>query len=462
MAKKFKKPVKFDCDLIVIGSGASGAIGANDAASKGKKVIVIENSTVGGECPSVTCIPTKALIETVKTYRNTETASRNGVSVDNYFLNSEKVEHWIKKAINTATFDIQDGFSDPNIKLIKGFATFINPWQISVNSKKISGRKILIACGASPRIPTIHGIEQVGYLTYKDLCISQKYPESVCFVGGGAVAYEYSQILSAFGVKVYIIEQSSHLLPNTDLEVGDIAADTLTKLGVNVYTGAKPSEVGFSDNGKKFIIYTRQGRKYRLVINEIIISSGKSPNLDIAPENAGIKYDSSGIKVNSLQQTNQKHIFGAGEVCGHNFTATGAIKESRVAVHNMYGRKKAHTNHTYSPVVLYGIPEIATVGSNEKAMKMTGKVYQTSIAPIGILGKSVTSQYSSGFVKLIADQKGIIIGGTIVSPNAGELVSLLTFAVKNRSRACDLADNSYIMPSWSEAIRVAATKIYCI
>lgn len=462
MAKKFKKPVKYDYDLVVIGAGASGSVGANDAASRGKKVLVIENNTIGGECPSVTCVPTKALMESVKTFRNAETAMHNGVTIESYSLSRDKAQHWVKKAINTATYDSREGFSDPNITLIKGYATFVNPWQISVNSKRITGKRILIACGASPRIPAIHGLEQVGYLTYKDLSLSQEYPESVCFVGGGAVAYEYSQILSAFGVKVHIIEHSSHILPNMDQEAGDIASDILAKLGVSIHNSASPAEVGISENGNKYIIYTRLGRKYRLVINEIIISSSKTPNLDIAPENAGIKYDSWGIKVNSLQQTNKKHIYSAGEVCGHNFTATGAIKETRVAVHNMFGHKKAHTNHAYTPVVLYGIPEIATVGTNEKAMKMTGKIYQTAIAPIGILGKSVTSQYNNGFVKLIANHKGVVIGATVVSPNASEIINLLSFAVKNHSRACDLAESSYTMPSWSEAVRIAATKIYCI
>ena len=462
MARKFIKPVKFDYDLIVIGAGAAGSIASNDAAGKGKKVVIIENAIVGGECPSVTCVPTKALLEAVKTYQKASTASQNGVTVETTSINSKKVEHWVKKAINTATYDSHEGFSDANIKLIKGFATFIDPWQVSVNGKRITGRNILIASGASPKIPDIHGIKQVGYLTYRDLSKSQDYPESVCFLGGGAVAYEYSQILATLGVKVHIIEKSSHLLPAMDIEVGDIAADVLTKLGASIHTNAHPSEVGISENGNKFIIYTRLGRKYRLVIDDIVVSSGKSPNLDIALENAGIKYDSQGIKVNSLQQTSQKHIFGAGEVCGHNFTASGAIKEARVAVHNMFSRKKAHTNHSYSPIAHYGIPEIATVGKGEIIMKMTGKIYQTSIAPIGILGKSATSQYSSGFVKIVANHKGIVIGATVVAPNASEIISLLAFAVKNHSRACDLADNIYTMPSWSEAIRVASNKIYCI
>lgn len=462
MTKKFKKPIKFDYDLIVLGAGASGSVGANDAATKGKKVAVIEPSMVGGECPSVTCVPTKALLEAVNVYRNAKTASHNGVTIDSVNLNSDSVQHWVKKSINIATFDSQEGFSDPNITLIKGNAHFIDPWKISINSKYITGRKILLACGALPYTPAIHGLEQIGYLTYKDLALNQKYPESICFLGGGAVAYEYSQILSAFGVKVHIIEHSSHILPSMDQEVGDIAADTLNKLGVRIHNNANSSEVGLSENGEKYIIYTSHGRKYRLVVNEIVVSSGKAPNLNFAPENAGIKYDSRGIKVNSLQQTNQKHIFSAGEVCGNNFTATGAIKEARVAIHNMFGNKNYHTNHSYSPIVLYGTPEIATVGITEKNSKMTGKIYQTAIAPIGILGKSVTSQYNSGFVKLIANHKGVIVGATVVSPCASEIINILSFAVKSHSRACDLADNSYAMPSWSEAIRIAANKIYCI
>lgn len=462
MGGKLKKPIKFDFDLLIIGAGSAGCVAANDAASRGKKVGIIEQSQIGGECPNITCIPTKALLETVKLFRKSQNASLFGLSVDTHHLDSKKVQHYKNKIISqTGLTAIDSKFSDKNIKLIKGKAFFLNQYQVEVNYKKFTAKNFLVATGSSTKVLAIPGLKELGYLTYTDLSENQNYPSSVCFLGGGAVAYEYSQILTAFGVKVHIIEQAKHILPEFDTEVSDIAAENLQKLGVKIHNDAKPQGIKII-SGQKAILFNCHERRYQLLVDEIVVSAGKSPNIDLKLENAGIKYDTSGIKINSHCQTSAHNIFAAGEVAGMHFTAGSAIKEAQVAIHNMYYRKKVRINNYAMPLVIYGSPELATTGITESQMKLTGEVYQTAIAPIGILGKSITTQFSSGFVKLIANHSGVIIGGSVVGPNASEIINHITFAIKTHSKACDIATTNYSTPSWSEALKIVASKIYCI
>jgi dihydrolipoamide dehydrogenase len=283
----------------------------------------------------------------------------------------------------------------------------------------------------------------------------------VTVVGGGVSGLIAAYQCSIKGYEVDIIEKSNHLLTSFDTEVADLAAENLKKLGVVLHTNARIS--GVTKNGsQKAIAFTSNQRRYRLLVNEIIVSSGKMPDLDINLEKAGVSHADNFVQTNSYCRTNVKNIYAAGEVAGKNFTASGAIKEAQVAIQNAFGKKKRKLSSNLVPLVVFGLPELATTGSTENQMKLTGKLYQTAIAPIGILGKSVSSQYSSGFVKLIADHKGYIKGGSIVAPSASEMINLVSFAIKTKAQACDISGTTMSSPSWSEAIKIAAAKIHCI
>lgn len=462
LISKTKKPSRYDADVIVIGSGAGGSIVAHTLSNSVNKVVLIEEGKLGGDCPNYSCIPTRALLETAFTAKVIAQSSKYGIKVPKCSANYADARHWANRAIaSTGVTTDKHNYSADNIDVIKGHAHFINPWTISVGLKRFTARKFVIATGSSPYIPNITGLEDIDYITYKNFGKLEKMPKSIAIVGGGSMGYEYAQICSTFGAKVHLIEKSGHLLPYYDSEVGDLIEKVVSDQKIAVHTKTKVNSVKKTTKGLELELKQRDNQ-HILHTDAIIIATGNKPNLDIGLENALVKYNNDGIRTNSKLQTNQEHIFAVGGATGNSHTASSAIMQAKVAAHNIMHRKKhKYTKHA-NPIAAFGLPEIATVGKTEQQMVLTGTPYQTAITPISIVGRSFTTDYKDGFVKIIASHTGTVIGATIVAPHASELISELTFAIQNYRRACDVANTVHVFSSWSEAIRATAAKIYCI
>lgn len=461
MGGKNKKPISFDYDLVVIGAGTAGSVAANLAANHAKKVAIIENNKIGGEQLWSTTIPTKWLIESLKFYQKAKKANSQGLDISVSPISIDKIKHYLRKTQNKASGAETNVFKDENIKTYKGIAEFIDDHHISINGKKVSSKYFLVAPGASPDNSIAKKFNITNFLTYIDLAELNFSGTSFCFIGAGSVAYEYSQILTMLGFNVHVIEKNNHILPKSDNEVSDISEDILIKHSVKLHTASFVEDIKQS-NGKSIIHFIKNQRRYRLAVDNLVLASGKMPNVkNLGLENANVHFDEKGIKTNRKMQTSQKNIFAAGDVVGSE-SGYEAIYDAQIAVHNMYFRKKLKKSRKAIPKVVYGSTEIATVGVSELQLKLSGKVYQSSIAPAGITARSLYGQYELGFVKILANHKGIVVGASVVGENATELINILLVAINNNMQACDLAKTVYSSPSWSESIKIAASKIYCL
>jgi dihydrolipoamide dehydrogenase len=461
MGGKNKKPISFDYDLVVIGAGTAGSVAANLAANHAKKVAIIENNKIGGEQLWSTTIPTKWLIESLKFYQKAKKANSQGLDISVSPISIDKIKHYLRKTQNKASGAETNVFKDENIKTYNGNADFIDKYHISINGKKISSKYFLVAPGASPENSIAKKFNVTNFLTYRDLAELNFSGNSFCFIGAGSVAYEYSQILTILGFNVHVIEKNNHILPKSDNEVSDISEDILIKHSVKLHTASFVEDIKQS-NGKSIIHFIKNQRRYRLAVDNLVLASGKMPNVkNLSLENANVHFDEKGIKTNRKMQTSQKNIFAAGDVVGSE-SGYEAIYDAQIAVHNMYFRKKLKKSRKAIPKVVYGSTEIATVGVSELQLKLSGEVYQSSIAPAGITARSLYGQYELGFVKILANHKGIVVGASVVGENATELINILSVAINNNMQACDLAKTVYSSPSWSESIKIAASKIYCL
>ena len=454
-----KKP-KFDYDLIVIGSGAGGSAAASIAARNGKKVAIVEADTFGGDSPNWSDIPTKALLHAAHLYDEAHHGSRFGLRSNTLGYNYPSLRAWKDLAVKrTGAGGNRKFYENEGIATFNSSAHFISPNEITVNRRHLSAANFLIATGSHWITPDIPGLADVGFLTPRTILQAIRPPKSLFIVGGGTVGVEIAQMMAIFGTKVYLAEVASRILPKEDEEVGVLMERLMTETkGVSVLTQARVLSVT-SQALRKKVTYTRGGVEKTVQVDEILVATGRKPSVDLGLENASVKYTPKGIEVNQHLQTSSRHIYAAGDVLGHNQHTHSALLESRVAAHNLLNKQKATPDYTGSPRLTFTHPGIASVGLSEDDCSKRDLAIKTSVAPLNMIARSNTSDFRDGFVKLIADKSGMLLGATVVAPHAAEIIHELSLAIKHQLTAQDLANTPHAFLSWSEAVRVAASKI---
>jgi len=360
-----------NADIIIIGSGAGGSIAAQTLAQSKKRVILIEESSLGGSCAKYSCLPTKALLETAATINTIKNSKLHGVSSELKKIDSSAIKHWVDKAVSKSGIsDDSSMYSDPYIHTVKGRAHFVGPNTVSVGLTRYNAKNFIVATGESPKIPNIEGLESTGYITYRNF-FKKDLPKSVCIIGGSSTGYEYAQIYAALGVKVHVLEAHYHLFPEYDSEVGDMAEYALKQQGCSVALGSRVLQI---KNGTKakIVTFSHNGQNHTLSTDEIFIATGHTPNTDLGLENAHVTYDDYGIKTNLRMQTTQKHIFAIGDVVKNNYGASSAMRQGQIAAHNILHHKKARYQDHAMPKTSYGTPEIVVIGKTENQVKLTG------------------------------------------------------------------------------------------
>ena len=456
MAKKYE----FDYDLIVIGSGAGGSAAATIAARSGKRVAIIESDAFGGDSPNWSDIPTKALLHAANLYDEARHGSRFGLRSSTLGYNYPSLRAWKELAVKrTGAGGNRRYYENLGISAFSGTAHFLSPNEISVNRRHLSANYFLIATGSQWVVPDIHGLETTKYLTPRTILETIRPPKSLLIVGGGDTGIEIAQMMAIFGTKVYIAEKASRLLPHHDIEVGELMERVLSEQkGVTVLTHSRVISIEKDGLGKRAII-SRADTEKIIRVDEVLVAAGRIPTVDMGLENAGIKFTAKGIEVNDFLQTNVKHIYAAGDVIGKGSSTHTALMESHVVANNILHREKINPDYTATPEVIFTNPGIATVGLSEDDCQKRDLPINKAIAPLNIIARSNTSDFRDGFVKIITDKKGVILGATVVAPHAAEIIHELTLAVKFHLTAHDLAITPHAFLSWSEAVRVAAGKL---
>ncbi len=459
MSSLHKKPKLPDFDLIIIGTGAGGGVAAHIAAGLGKKVCVIENDTVGGECPNYGCVPTKALLQAAETYEHAKNGAKFGIKAKEVTFNYTTIKKWKDVAVaHTGTAEGEAYYKSEGITLVRGKAYFISPYIISIGKRRYSAPKILIASGTHNVVPPIPGLAEAKFITYREAINLTKPPKSLFVIGGGAIGCEFSQLFSSFGTSVHIAEFAPRLAFREDPEVSELMQKVFEERGIKTHLSAKVVAIKKVKGGKT-VTYEQNGVKHDVTVEEILLATGKAPNTDLGLENAGVQYTKRGITANKYMQTSQPHIYVAGDVAGpYAFTHTASY-QSRIAANNMFHRQKIAAEYHAVPRCVFIEPEVACVGMTEEELKTAKKKYKTAVVPISVIGRANTSDQRIGFVKVIASQSGTILGASIVSPRAGEMIHELTLAVAKRLTVQDITRTIHAFPTWSEAVRVACARL---
>ncbi len=450
---------KYDYDLIIIGSGSGGSVAAHYADSLGKKVAIFEASAVGGECPNYACVPTKALLHAGHVYQTTLGSKLFGTENEKTSVNYHAVKRWKDLVVSrTGAAHGEASFKKEGITLIQHKAEFVSPHEVEANGKTYSAAKILLATGSKTFVPHVEGLEETGYITFREAIDLDHPPKSMLIYGGGAIACEFAQIFSSFGTKVTLVNRSERILSKEDLEVSELVEALFENAGIKVLTNTNVEKVE-KRNGHKAVYFKSGNESFSHEYEEILCALGKVPVMSFAPEKAGLKIKDHKLVVKKNLQTSVPHIYAAGDLVGpYLFTHTSSF-QSYIAAQNMFSRDQVEPDYTVVPRCVFVSPEVASVGiseveANEKKIKI-----KKGIMALGMLGRANTENEFDGFVKVITDKKGVIIGGSIVAPRAGEMIHEIALAMKCRVTADELADMIHAYPTYSEGIKIACSLV---
>ncbi len=442
-------------DLVVIGAGPGGYVGAIRAAQLGMKVAVVEKHKAGGVCLNIGCIPSKALIEQANRYSVIDDLKQFGISVDTSNFDYQKVFQKSRNAADTLSRGVEYLLKKNKVELIKGTAKIASPGKVTVDTAgDLNAKNILLATGSRPR--QIPGFEFDGkqILSSDDALMLTELPESLVILGGGAIGVEFAHIMNAFGVKVHIVEMLERILPLEDSEVAEILRKEFTRRGIRFSTGTKAESV--KREGKLLKISLRIGDKTEQIESEkLLVVVGRVPNsADLGIEPLGIKTERGYVQTGDYYQTSVAGIYAIGDLINSPMLAHVASKEAEIAVEFMAGKnppKKLDPDQI--PSAVYCEPQVASFGPTEEALKSMGIAYKKATFPYRGAGKSVAVEKKEGMVKILFDPKiGEILACHIAGSEATELIHEMLLAKSAELLPQDIATMVHAHPTLSEVV----------
>lgn len=459
MANKNKQ---FDYDLIIIGSGAGGSVAAHIASKAGLSVVIIESDLIGGECPNIGCVPTKALLQAAEVYEAAKHGARFGIRGSTVGYNYPSIKAWKDLAVKrTGTYLGEEMYTKEGIQVVRGRAHFVDAHTVTVGIARFSARNFLIATGSEISIPPIPGLQNSGYLTYREAINLTRPPKTLAIIGGGAIGCEFAQLFAIFGTKVYIVDVAERLLAREEPETSELLASRFSEeYSMSLHLATNIDKV--VKVGSKKQLSLRKGRKTEVIsVDEVLVATGKRGVVDIGLENAGVSYEKTHILVNEHMQTSAPHIFAAGDCVGPYLFTHMSTYQSKIVAHNiLHPRSKVSANYKAVPRCIFTNPEVASVGQTEAELTDRGISFKKVLVPITVVGRANTSDIGEGFVKVLASSKtNVLLGAAVACPHAGEVIHELTLAIQNDLTADQVANTIHAFPTWSEAVRVACAKL---
>jgi pyruvate/2-oxoglutarate dehydrogenase complex dihydrolipoamide dehydrogenase (E3) component/uncharacterized membrane protein YdjX (TVP38/TMEM64 family) len=457
---RFQRPKRFDRNLIVIGGGAGGLVTAYIAATVRAKVTLIEAHKMGGDCLNTGCVPSKALIRSARLAHEIRTGDVYGLQKRepefSFPALMERV-HAVIKEIEPA--DSVERYTKLGVDVRLGYARIVDPWTVEIDGgERLTARSVVIAAGAEPVVPDIPGLAEAGYLTsdtmWDALRGRPELPRRMVIVGGGPIGTEMAQAFARLGAEVTQVEGGPRILSKEDEDVSDFIADTLRSEGVKVLTGHEAVRC----EGKALIVRSG-GVETAIPFDEIVVAVGRKARLSgYGLEELGIDTDRTVI-TNDYLETVYPNIFAAGDVAGpYQFTHFAAHQAWYAAVNALFGTfRKFRTDYSVLPWATFTDPEVAHVGHSEATAREEGVAYEVVRYELGHLDRAVAESANSGFVKILVQPgKDRILGVTIVSASAGELLAEFVLAMKHGLGLNKILGTIHSYPTMAEANKYAA------
>lgn len=430
-------------NLVVIGGGTAGLVSAAGAAGLGARVALVERHLLGGDCLNTGCVPSKTLIS----------SARNAIPFSDAMARVRRTRAAI------APHDSARRFRSLGVDVFFGEATFADAETVRVGSQRLRFAKAVVATGARPAIPPIPGLVAAAPLTTETVFNLAEAPRRMAIIGGGPVGCELAQAFRRLGVEIILFHDQPRLLEREDPDASAVVERALQRDGVRLVLGARIGRVDVR-GGAPAIAYEANGAAARADVDTVLVSAGRTPNVDgLNLEAAGVAVKADGaVRVDDFLRTTNPRIYACGDVCLPWRFTHAADAAARIVVQNALfavgplGRRRVST--LTMSWCTFTDPEVAHAGLSERDARDRGIDVETFTQPLATLDRAMTDAATDGFAKIHARRgTGTIVGATIVAPHAGDVIAEVSVAMAGGMGLGALAQTIHPYPTYAEAIR---------
>jgi pyruvate/2-oxoglutarate dehydrogenase complex dihydrolipoamide dehydrogenase (E3) component len=444
--KKFKKPKRFDVNLIVIGAGSAGLVTAYIAAASKAKVVLIEKNKMGGDCLNTGCVPSKALIRSARMASYMKRATSFGLQMDNPRVDFPKVMQRVRDVIAAIEpHDSVERYTKLGVDCVQGTAVINSPYWVSVDGRSISTRSIVIATGGEPYIPPIPGLDSIDYWTSDTIWNMSALPKRLVILGGGPIGCEMAQAFQRLGSIVTVVEMTPRLLGREDPDVSAAIAAQFNDDGIRVlanYTAKR-----FEERNEHKLVYCAAtddttGNTTEIEFDAVLVAVGR-------------RADTKSLGL----ETSYANVFACGDVAGpFQLTHAAAHQGWYCAMNALFGAvRKFRVDYSVLPWAVFTDPEVARVGLSEEEANAEGIKYEITRYNIEDLDRAIADDEAKGFVKVLTPPgKDKILGACIVGAHAGDLIAEFVTAMRNGLGLNKILSTIHIYPTFAEANRFTA------
>jgi dihydrolipoamide dehydrogenase len=457
-------------DVVVIGSGTGGYVGAIRAAQLGLKTAVVERApALGGTCLNWGCIPTKALLEHAHALKVAQNWKEWGLTLGQAAIGIDMAQIQARKdkIVKSLTGGVELLFRKNKIDWIKGSGRLAGKGQVEItdgDKQTLAARKeIIVATGSQARsVPGIE-LDRKRIITSDEAIGLKEIPKSIAIMGSGAVGVEFASIFRRFGSDVTLIELLPRLVPNEDEAVSVELERSFKKQGIGILTSTKVTSARNTGSAVDLEAQTGGGKTTKISAELLLVATGRGPvTSGLGAEDAGLKLERGYVRVDDHYRTNLQGISAIGDVItfekpGHAQLAHLSSAEGIALAERIAGQEFRPINYDHVPACTYCDPEIGSVGLTETEAKERGYDVRTGSFKFSVLGRARIAGETEGFVKIVAEKKyDEVLGVHIIGPRATELVAEATLALRLECTVEELIRTIHAHPTMSEAVGEAA------
>ena len=444
-------------DVIVIGGGPGGYTAAARAAQLGLKTALVEKESMGGTCANWGCIPTKALLKNAEAAHLLHQGRTYGFTAPVAGADYGIAQNRSRQVAKRQEKRVEALMKGNGVTLIKGTAAVTAPGEVTVQptGEVLQGKNIIIAAGGKPRVFPGWTVDGEKVITSREALAQKELPPTVAIIGAGPIGLEFATVWRRYGAQVTVIEAMPRIMPLEDEEISAEAEKEFAKAGIKIRTGVKVEAFTATAEGVELSLVTAQGSE-TMSVSKLLVAVGTAPSLEgLGLEQLDVTLQRGFVAVDDVMATNIPGIYAIGDVTGKMPLAHTASAQAMIAVDSIAGRPTHKLNYDNIPRCVFGHIEVASVGLTEQQARDRGYAVKTAKAGFLANGKAVAINENTGFIKVVADESGKLLGVHMIGPHVTEMIAGATTLVSLGITAEQAGQVVYPHPTLSEVLAEA-------